>query len=54
MNCLSQGPSYWHLTKSHVLAMLGCPPVTVGPGAALVASLVQRVAGGDAPEEEES
>jgi len=28
--------------------------VTVGPGAALVASLVQRVAGGDAPEEEES
>ena len=28
--------------------------VTVGPEVALVASLVQRVAGGDAPEEEES
>jgi len=28
--------------------------VTVGPGVALVASLVQRAAGGNAPEEEES
>ena len=39
---------------SPILSALYTAHVTAGPGIALVASLVQRVARGDAPEEEES